>query len=229
MRNHRSFTAQITSWVVGSTAVILVIILLLMAHFSDVVLSDAGEGRSLLTIAIVISVVSLLVISLLCWLIVKRCMHPLDLLSSSAQRIADGKIDENVPNTGQSDEIGQLQNSFAKMQRSLADFIAELHQKRAELSARNLELQRAYEQIRDADGVKAQFVSRMTTRMGHTIEEIDKLTTQLSEHYSEMSSSDLMKLQIRMLAYSDTITLLLEQMLTGSAINRPSNSLNLHE
>lgn len=219
----RSFSTQITFWVVGFAAIVMVVILLLIAHFSHVVVSDEGEGRKLLMTALLIAVVSIVILSLLCWWTVRRYVRPLDLLAVSAQRITKGKIDESVPDTKQCDEIGQLQNSFAKMQRSLADYIAEMNQKRDALSIQHLKLENAYQQARDADSVKARFLSRMTIQMGETVEEIDALATQLCEHHSELSKADLMKIQIQMLSYTDTVTHLLEQMLGGSNLSSSSH------
>lgn len=219
----RSFSTQITLWVVGFAAVIMVVILLLIAHFSHVVVSDEGEGRKLLMTALLTAVVSIVILSLLCWWTVMHYVRPLDLLAVSTQRIIDGEIDESVPDTEQSDEIGQLQNSFAKMQRSLAGYIAEMNQKRDALSIQNLKLEKAYQQARDADSVKTQFLGRMTTQMGKTVEDIDALTTQLCEHHAEMSKPELMKTQIQMLSYTDTVTHLLDQMLNGSNLNPSSH------
>ena len=192
-RIKRSFSARITLWIVTFAAVIMVVILLLMSHFTNIVLTDEGAGRRLMITSLVTVVVSIIILGVLCWLIVK--------------------IDENVPNTGQRDEIGQLQNSFAKMQQSLAGYISELNGKREELSAQNLELERAYQQTRDADGVKAQFLGRMTTQMGQKVEDIDKLTNLLSDHHAEMSKPDMIKLKGQMLTHSEAVTDLLDQML----------------
>ena len=95
----RSFSTQITLWVVGFAAVIMVVILLLIAHFSHVVVSDDGEGRKLLMTALLTAVVSIAILSLFCWWTVRHYVRPLDLLAVSAQRITDGKIDESVPDT----------------------------------------------------------------------------------------------------------------------------------
>lgn len=219
----RSFSTQITLWVVGFAAIVMVVILLLIAHFSHVVVSDEGEGRKLLMTSLLTAVVSIVILSLLCWWTVRHYVRPLDLLAVSAQRITDGEIDESVPDTKQSDEIGQLQNSFAKMQHSLADYIAEMNQKRDALSIQHLKLEKAYEQARDADSVKARFLSRMTIQMGQTVEDIDALTTQLCDHHAELSKADMMKIRIQMLAYTDTVTHLLEQMLSGSTYSSSPN------
>lgn len=219
----RSFSIQITLWIVGFAAVIMLVILLLIAHFSHVVVSEEGDGRKLLMTALMTAVVSIAILSLFCWWTVRHYVRPLDLLAVSAQRITDGKIDESVPDTEQSDEIGQLQNSFAKMQRSLVGYIAEMNQKRDALSIQNLKLESAYQQARDADSIKTQFLSHMTTQMGKTVEDIDALTTQLCEHHAEISKPELMKTQIQMLSYTDTITHLLDQMLNGSNLNSSSH------
>ena len=211
----RSFTAQTTLWVVGFAAVIMVAILLLMIRFIHFVGSGQGGGSMLMITALLITVVSLGVLSLLCWWVISHHLRPLDMLADSAQRIANGELEERVPDTGQKDEIGQLQNSFAKMQRSLTEYICELQQKRDALNRQNTELQAAYEHAREADDVKAQFLSRMTTQMGQTVETIDELTKHLCDHHAELSKAEMMKIQIQMFSYTDTVTHLLDQIISG--------------
>ena len=211
----RSFTAQTTLWVVGFAAIIMVVILLLMIRFIHFVGSSEGGGTMLMVMSILTAIVSIGVLSLLCWWVIGHHLHPLGMLADTAQRIADGNLEEQVPDTGQKDEIGQLQNSFAKMQRSLADYITELRQKRDTLNRQNAELQAAYEHAREADGVKSQFLSHMTIQMGQTVENIDELTKRLCDNHAKMSKTDMMKIQIQIFSYTDTVTHLLDQIISG--------------
>ena len=145
------------------------------------------------------------------------------MLASSAQRIADGEGKKSKapldfrPLTfdhTSSDEVGQLQNNFAKMQHALTGFITEMQQKRDMLSRQNEELEAAYAHAREADSIKTQFLSRMTEQMGQTVEDIDRLTTLLCDHHADMSKTELMKLHIEMLSKTDTVTRLLDQMIS---------------
>lgn len=229
----RSFTAQITLSVVGITAVTIGVILLFVNLFLYPVLSEAGD-TSLERSALLTAGVSIAVLALLCWWVTARHLQPLSLLAASAQHIADGNADEKlqadglgtwkaIPLSRQKDEIGQLQNSFASMQQALARYMEEMQQKRDTLSRQNAELQAAYAHAREADSVKARFVSQMTEQMGQTVEAINALTDKLCEHHAELSKTELIQIQIQMLSYTDTVTRLLDQMLNRST---PQSSMS---
>ena len=111
------------------------------------------------------------------------------------------------------------------MQRALTGYITEMQQKRDTLNRQNQALESAYAKAREADGMKALFLSRMTAQMSETVENIDKLTTRLCEHHKELSKTELMKIQIEMLSYTDTVTRLLDQMLTASQHSRQQPTL----
>lgn len=207
----RSFIAQITLWVAGIAAVIMTVVLFLMLHFIHI--TDDGRWVT----AVLTAVGGLVVLLFICQKVFNHYLHPLDMLATSAQRIADGKVNEPIPDTGHQDEIGQLQNSFAKMQRSLAEYIAEMQQKSDVLSQQNIELEAAYNHAREADNTKAIFLSRMTDQMGQSVEAINALTTQLCDHHTELSKTDLTKIQIQMLSYTDTVTRLLDQMVSSTS------------
>jgi methyl-accepting chemotaxis protein len=224
----RSFATQITLWVVGFATLILGVILILMAHFSNTLTNGVGDYK-LMTIAILVAVISLLVLLLLTWWIVSSHLRPLDQLAASAQQLTeklqvdqgDGFMLRNwgkapVPVVhGRKDEIGQLQSSFMTMQHSLSDYISEMQQKRSTLSRQNDELQRAYDKARESDNIKAQFLSRMTEQMVQNVDTISTLTDRLCDHYKELSKSDLVKIQIQMLTSTDAVVLLLDQMLNS--------------
>lgn len=212
-RIRQSFTAQVTLWVVGFVAVILCVILVVMVRFSQAVVTGR-DGSELMLLSLLTVAVSLGVLVLLCWWVIDRHLHPLSLLSATAQRIADGQDEAAVPMIGQRDEIGQLQNSFAKMQQSLSRYMAELQQKGDALSRQNAELQAAYEQLREKDSVKTQFIGRMTAQMGQAVETLSALTERLCDHHAELTKAELMRIQIEMLSNTNTVTRLLDQMLT---------------
>jgi nitrate/nitrite-specific signal transduction histidine kinase len=213
----RSFVLQITCWVVGFAAVVWGVILLLLSHFYLTLLSGTVEGRSLMMIAIVTAVVNMLVLALLIWWTARRHLHPLDKLADSAQHIASGDSSGMVvPHTERCDEVGQLQNSFATMQQALTNYMTEMRQKRDGLAMQNQALERAYEQSRQADGVKTEFLKRMSVQMLQTVQKIDELTAQICEHYAELSPTDMMRIKIEITANTDSVTRQLEKMLISS-------------
>ena len=100
------------------------------------------------------------------------------------------------------------------MQRSLTEYISKLQQQRDELNHQNTELEAAYDHAREADGMKKLFLSRMSAQMTETVEAIDQLTTRFCDHHAELSKTELMKMNIEMNTYTDTVTRLLDQMVS---------------
>ena len=58
--------------------------------------------------------------------IITRELDPLRRLAIAAETIASGKLDAELPETGRTDEIGQLSQSFGNMQQALVKYIDEL-------------------------------------------------------------------------------------------------------
>lgn len=73
----------------------------------------------------------------------RRELKDLDQLTRSAQRIAKGQYNELIPDAQRDDEIGQLQENFAKMQHSLAVQLNEQKQISSSLERRGEYLQQA--------------------------------------------------------------------------------------
>ena len=209
-----TLSLQVTCWVVGFTAVVWVVILLLLNHFSFKLLHDTGLDDSLMSIAITVAVVSMVVLAVLIWWVANRYLHPLDVLADSAHNIASDTCSEMVVSrTEQRDEIGQLQNNFVAMQQVLNSYMTEMRQKRDRLAIQNKELKIAYDQLQQADNVKTDFLRHMSVQMLDTVETIDKLTTRICDHHAELSPTDMMKIKIEMMANEDCITRQLEKML----------------
>ena len=64
--------------------------------------------------------------------VISRELKPLRQLASEAETIASGQFDAQLPELQRIDEIGQLSNSFADMQRSLVKYIEELKETTAQ-------------------------------------------------------------------------------------------------
>lgn len=199
-----SLSAQIVLWVAGCSLAVFVVIFLWMQYYN------------LPCFPFVAAAISLVVLLVVCWYVVGAYLHPLGILADSAQRMAEGHLDERVPDSGHKDEIGQLQNSFVAMQHSLADYISDMHQKQEALSQQNEKLQAAYEQAKEADIVKERFLNNMTEQMARSVNSITTLTEIICDNYKDLSRSDMVKLQIQILNDTETITLLLNKMLNAT-------------
>ena len=146
-----------------------------------------GEYNLLLYDVLAIAIIGLLLFFVLCRLVTRRQLKPLQLLTHSAQRIADGNYDETIPATRREDEIGQLQDHFQQMQQSLAANINELEQLTATLQERSEGLHKMYQQARKADSMKTTFLHNMTNQMMTPAETVDQSVTTLCDNYRNIS------------------------------------------
>ena len=133
-----------------------------------------GDYNSLSTYVLVVAVVGLLLLFLCCRLLINRQLKPLLMLTASAQRIAKGKYNEQIPDSRQTDEVGRLQDNFQKMQQSLSTNIGELEQLKTTLQQHGEDLNVAYNQAQKADRMKTAFLHNMTNQMIGPAEAIEK-------------------------------------------------------
>lgn len=77
-------------------------------------------------ILIIIGILSIIIMSGLCYLAIHKMTEPLLKISESAEVIARGNFDAMLPEIKTKDEIGQLRDSFEYMQTSLKEYITEL-------------------------------------------------------------------------------------------------------
>ena len=78
-----------------------------------------------------------------------------------SQSIAGGNLDTPIPDTRHEHEVGRLQNSFIRMQQSLATSVNDIRSVNAELEQRNEELTRAYQLQLDTNREKTAFIQKM--------------------------------------------------------------------
>ncbi len=152
-----------------------------------------GEYNRLLYYLLAIAIVGLLTLFMLCRLITHRQLLPLNMLTYSAQRIAEGHYDKSVPNAQSEDEIGQLQNHFQQMQQSLAVQIGELEKMSVTLQERREVLQQAYDKAQEADRMKTSFLHYMTNQMTEPSDAIDKSVSAICDNYSNLSLKEVSK------------------------------------
>lgn len=133
-----------------------------------------GEYNHMVCYIFIIALVGLLLMYVLCHIIIRYMLQPLKLLTTSAQRIAEGKFDEQIPDSHHTNEIGHLQDNFKAMQQSLAVNIGEMEQQKVTLQKRADELKKAYNDIKKADRMKTAFLHNMTNQMITPAAQIDK-------------------------------------------------------
>ncbi len=88
---------------------------------------------------------SMLVVRIVGWILIKRTTKPLKQLSASAREVARGNFDAPLPQIKHNDEIHQLRDSFEHMQHSLTKYIDELKSTTASKAAIDNELRVAHD------------------------------------------------------------------------------------
>lgn len=91
----------------------------------DVILSALNSITNSVLVLFVIGIICFMVF---CILVIKRTMKPLEGFTASAEEIAHGNFDANLPQIKSQDEMMELHDSFSYMQHSLTSYIAELKQ-----------------------------------------------------------------------------------------------------
>lgn len=151
-----------------------------MVYLKDDVL---GSYNNLIYLELAIAALCVLVFFLLCHMLIRRQLRPLHMLTHSAQRIAEGHYDETVPRAQTTDEIGQLQDVFRRMQQSLSTKSSELEQLTSMLKMRGEELRKAYDGVQGSDRMKTSFLHYMTTQMTTPADIIERSVVKLSNNY----------------------------------------------
>ena len=124
-----------------------------------------GEYNHLVFHVLILVFVGLLVFYILSRKAIRGQLKPLNMLTESAERIAEGHYDEPIPDTKRSDEIGVFQKHFQVMQRALAADISRQEEQQATLNEHRERLQKIHQQIQEDDQVKAIFLHNVTNRM----------------------------------------------------------------
>ena len=173
-----------------------------------------GEYDDLVVHVLFIALIGLILMYILCRFIIRYMLHPLKLLTTSAQRIAEGKFDEHIPASRHSNEIGHLQDNFRAMQQTLSVSIGEMEQQKAALQEREEELKKAYNDIKKADRMKTAFLHNMTNQMINPAAQINKDVSTMCTR--EESAEQMVNLAENIQKNGDTITKLLNDLIDMS-------------
>jgi len=160
-------------------------------------------------------IIGVLVLLIILWRVILRHLHPLHVLADSAQRIADGHLDERIPDTHHQDEISQLQSSLFKMQHSLADYMEEMRHKQDTLNRQNAQLQKAYSEAQEYERVKEKFIHDMAGQLAQPVDTVCRNTYSICADYKTLSKAEMAKNQINILQGTEDIVALLNQSFTA--------------
>ena len=163
------------------------------------------------------SIVAVLFLLCILHFVIGLHLRPLHRLADSAQAIAQGDLNTPIPDARHIDETGRLQNSLSLMQRRLAAYMDEMHQKQDMLTHQHSELQAAYDEAKNFEQKKARFLHDMTDRMSIPVEMLCRSTNTICRDYHHLSKDDMTALQTDIMQGSETIIQLLDQLIKDPA------------
>ncbi len=152
-----------------------------------------GSYNHLLYYVLIIAIVGLILFFVFCHFITRRQLKPLRRLTRSTKRIAQGHYEAELQagESGNMNEIGQLQNHFQQMQQSLSAHMGELENLSTTLQERGKVLRKAYEQAKEADRMKTTFLHYMTNQMTIPSVTIEKSIAAICNNYHDISLQEL--------------------------------------
>ena len=175
-----------------------------------------GEYNQLFYDVLAIAIAGLLLLFVLCTYIIHRMLRPLNLLSNSAKRIAEGEYNEDIPETHRRDELGRLQDNFRQMQQKLATHVNELEQVKGTLNERGERLRETYRMAKEADRMKTAVLNNMTNRMITPANAIENDVDLLHHSFKKISQEEADDMTDSILKHGENITELLNQLITVS-------------
>ena len=135
-------------------------------------------------LALLVTLVIIIGLLLFFWLsnkVVRRTTSPIKTLVEITQEIANGNYEETIPYSYRHDSIGQLQDSFAKMQQALHDNIGHIKQVANQLKKRNERHQNEIDKAEAAAKEKETFIRTVSHQIRTPINVIMGYTSVLYE------------------------------------------------
>ena len=176
--------------------------------------------KTLLTITIV----GICLLLFFCVFIIRYNLRPLKQLGISAEKMAEGDFHVAINDSKRRDEIGQLQHSFSRMQRSLNEYISKIQDSTKTLTEQNEELIKAHELSKEDDRMKTAVINNMTDQMAHPVDLIADESDIIRRDYKNLSEEEMTRHVDLMLENTEIVTSLLNQILEASDASGVSSS-----
>lgn len=173
-----------------------------------------------------ITIAGICMLLFFCVFVIRYNLRPLKQLGLSAEKMAAGDFGISVPDSKRRDEIGKLQHSFFRMQKSLTDYINKIHHSTETLTERNEELIKATELAKEDDRMKSAVINNMTEQMVHPIDIIADENELIRREYKKLSAEEMAQHVDHMLEHTETVTRLLNQILEASDASGATNASN---
>ena len=163
-------------------------------------------------------VIGLLLLALGCQRIVQHFIQPLGLLAAELRQIGDGNYEKPLPHSERTDLIGQLQNSFCQMRRSISQHIRDAEQTKQETEQRTKELEHATLLAREASEQKTQFMQDMSHQIRTPLNIVHGFSQILRDNCEGIPDDEKQQIVETMYVQTNALDYMVSKLLTASLI-----------
>ena len=163
-------------------------------------------------------VIGLLLLAIGCYRIVKHFIQPLGLLAVELRQIGHGDYEKPLPLSLRTDLIGQLQNSFCQMRRSISQHIKDAELTKQKTEQRTAELEQATQLARQASEQKTHFMQDMSHQIRTPLNIVHGFSQILRDDSEAMSEDDKKQIAETMYVHTNAFDYMVSKLLTASLI-----------
>lgn len=163
-------------------------------------------------------VIGLLLLVMGCRRIVRHFIQPLGLLARELRQIGDGNYEKPLPPSERTDLIGQLQNSFCQMRRSISQHIRDAEQTKQATEQRTKELEQATLLARQASEQKTQFMQDMSHQIRTPLNIVHGFSQILRDDNGMIPDDEKRQIVETMYVQTNALDYMVSKLLTASLI-----------
>ena len=163
-------------------------------------------------------IVGLLLLAMGCQRIVKHFIQPLGLLAAELRQITHGDYEKILPTSQRTDLIGQLQNNFCQMRRSISQHINDAEKTKQETEQRTSELEQATLLARQASEQKTQFMQDMSHQIRTPLNVVHGFSQVLRDGCEMMADDEKREVAETMYVQTNALDYMVSKLLTVSLI-----------
>lgn len=153
-----------------------------------------------------------------CRHIVRHFIQPLGLLAAELRQIGDGNYEKPLPPSERTDLIGQLQNSFCQMRRSISQHIRDAESTKQETEQRTQELEQATLLARQASEQKTQFMQDMSHQIRTPLNIVHGFSQILRDNSNMIPDDEKQQIVETMYVQTNALDYMVSKLLTASLI-----------
>lgn len=184
--------------------------------------------NQLIYVLIPLLIIGLLLLGIGCRYIIHHFTHPLRQLTIGLKRMGEGQIHKPLPTSNRPDVVGQLQNSFANMRRSLSSHITHEEQANQEAEQRSQELEQATLLAQKAIEQKTVFMQDMSHQIRTPLNIIQGFAQVMSGGYDLLPDEDKKQMADAMYMQTHALHYMVSELLTTSEVEK-QNTIDLED